>query len=315
MIEQFSTDVDLGLSSHPKTLPSKYFYNKKGDALFVEIMKLPEYYLTRAELDTFQNKTDQLIDAFKINKNSYFELIELGSGDGLKTKSLLQHLDEQKYKFDYFPIDISVNALNLLQQNLKLELPDVSVQTKQGDYFEVLSQFKNNKYPKVVLFLGSSIGNMTDETAADFIYNLGANLSVGDKLLLGVDLIKAKEIVLPAYDDAQGVTAAFNLNLLVRINNELGGDFVVENFNHKPEYSEEEGIAKSFIVSNSNQKVKIKALNKTYEFAKNEKIHTEISRKYNDEIIKKIIAKTDFSITRKITDSKNYFANYILERK
>ena len=222
MIEQFSNDVDLGLSSHPKTLPSKYFYNKKGDALFVEIMKLPEYYLTRAELDTFQNQTDKLIEAFKINKSTYFEFIELGCGDGLKTKTLLQHLDEQNFKFGYFPIDISGNALSLLEQKLKMELPDVDVQTKQGDYFEVLSQFKNNKKPKVVLFLGSNIGNMSDELAAEFIYNLGENLSVGDKLLLGVDLIKAKEIVLPAYDDAQGVTATFNLNLLVRINNELG---------------------------------------------------------------------------------------------
>lgn len=315
MNNQFSKDVDLGLSATPKKLSSKYFYNKKGDALFVEIMKLPEYYLTNAELDIFQNKTDELIDSLQINTDTYFELIELGSGDGLKTKNLLRHLDEQKFKFNYFPIDISKNALDQLEQKLKIELPNISVQTKQGDYFKILSQFKNSSQPKVILFLGSNIGNMTDDLAAQFIYDLGANLCVGDKLLLGVDLIKSKDIVLPAYDDAQGITAAFNLNLLHRINQELGGNFVVENFKHQPEYNEEEGFAKSFIVSRKHQKVRIEALDKTFEFSEEEKIQTEISRKYNDEIIKKIIAKTDFSIANKILDSKNYFANYILERK
>lgn len=314
MIEIFKKEVEQGLEANPKTLPSKYFYNKKGDALFVQIMNLPEYYLTRCELDIFQNKTQYLIDAFDIQPNTYFELIELGAGDGLKTKELLRSLDKQKYDFDYFPIDISTNALDLLEEGINESLPNVSVKAMQGDYFEVLDSLKKSKQPKIILFLGSNIGNMTDDLAAKFIYKLGANLQKGDKLVLGVDLIKSKEIVLPAYNDEKGITADFNLNLLERINRELGGNFMLDNFRHLPEYDENTGIAKSFIMSTSDQKVEIKAIGKTYEFANGEKVQTEISRKYNDNLIDEIIANTDFRIDSKIMDCKGYFADYILSR-
>lgn len=314
MTETFKNDVEKGLNANPKTLPSKYFYDKKGDALFAEIMKLPEYYLTRCELDIFQNKTQQLIDALQLSPDTYFELIELGTGDGLKTKELLQLLDAQNFRFDYFPIDISINALKLLKDALNTELPNVSVRTQQGDYFKIMASLKKNRLPKIVLFLGSNIGNMSDELATQFIYNLGTNIQAGDKLLLGADLIKSKEIVLPAYNDSKGITAKFNLNLLERINQELGGSFELNNFKHQPEYNEEEGIAKSYLLSTIHQKVEIKVMDKTFEFTKGEKIHTEISRKYNDAIIEKIIANTDFTIINKIMDSKEYFADYILER-
>jgi dimethylhistidine N-methyltransferase len=312
--ETFRNDVKKGLLSNPKKLSSKYFYDKKGDALFVEIMNLPEYYLTRSELDIFKNKTKKLIDSFTIKADSYFELIELGAGDGLKTKELLKSLVKQNYHFDYLPIDISSNALSNLKQDLNTEIPNLSVKTQQGDYFEVLDSLKKSKHPKIILFLGSNIGNMTDEQAAQFIYKLGVNLNPDDKLLLGVDLIKSKEIILPAYDDSKGITAAFNLNLLDRINHELGGDFNLNQFKHQPEYVEKEGIAKSYIVSKINQTVTIKAIDTSFNFIKGEKIHTEISRKYNDELIEQIIANTDFSIDSKIMDSKAYFADYILTR-
>lgn len=312
MLNTFKSDVKQGLEANPKTLSSKYFYNEVGDALFVEIMNLPEYYLTRSELDIFQNKTEDLINALQLNPESYFELIELGAGDGLKTKKLLNVLDSKNFKFDYFPIDISGNALNLLEKDLKKVLPNVSVKTKQGDYFKVLASLKNSNKPKVILFLGSNIGNMNDVVAAEFIYNLGANLKPGDKLLLGVDLIKSTDIVLPAYNDNKGITAKFNLNLLKRINEELGANFNIDNFKHEPEYNENDGIAKSFITSTINQTVEVKAIGTAYKFAKGEKIHTEISRKYNDALIKKIIANTDFTLETKILDSKGYFADYML---
>ncbi|MBU2020075.1 MAG: L-histidine N(alpha)-methyltransferase [Bacteroidetes bacterium] len=313
-METFKNDVDSGLSSNPKSLSSKYFYDKKGDALFAEIMNLPEYYLTRCELDIFQNKTGELIEAFGVNSETYFELIELGAGDGTKTKELLRALAAQNYSFDYFPIDISSNVLEVLEKDLMKELPTVSVQTKQGDYFDVLASLKTSNKPKVILFLGSNIGNMNDDLAADFLHNLGANLSSGDKLLLGVDIIKPQEIVLPAYDDSKGVTAKFNLNLLERINNELGANFDLDNFQHQAEYNQDEGIAKSFIVSTEEQIVSIEATGKSYHFGKGEKIHTEISRKYNDELIEKITANSQFMQHQKIVDSKSYFADYILIR-
>lgn len=314
MSEQFKIDIETGLSDSPKTLSSKYFYDEIGDALFVKIMHLPEYYLTRAELDIFKNKSNQIIDAFKIDKDTYFELIELGAGDGLKTRELLQRLLNQGYNFGYVPIDISQNALDQLEVSLKNDLPALSVKKQQGDYFEILADLKTSNHPKVILFLGSNIGNMNDEIAGQFIYELGANLSANDKLLIGVDLIKDESIVLPAYNDSQGITQAFNLNLLNRINNELGGNFDIEQFSHQPEYSESDGIAKSFLVSLKRQDVYIEALGQTYEFQKDEKIATEISRKYNDEIINGLIDKTDFKINEKLMDEKEYFANYIFTK-
>lgn len=314
MIEQFKKEVNKGLSGNPKSLPSKYFYDIKGDDLFVQIMNLPEYYVTRAELDIFTNQTQNIIDALQLNPDVYFELIELGAGDGLKTKELLKLLDQQNYNFDYLPVDISQNALNNLENAIHKELPSVSIKTQQGDYFQVLESLKASHNPKVVLFLGSNIGNMSDDIAGRFIYELGANLSANDKLFLGVDLIKLETIVLPAYNDSKGITRDFNLNLLHRINRELDADFNIRKFSHQPEYAEKEGIAKSFLVSDIKQEVYIKAINKTYSFEKGEKIATEISRKYNDEIIRKIINRTDFSITEKLTDSKNYFSNYVLNR-
>ncbi|PCI31565.1 MAG: L-histidine N(alpha)-methyltransferase [Flavobacteriaceae bacterium] len=314
MIEQFKKEVDTGLSIPKKTLPSKYFYDKKGGALFVEIMHSKEYYLTRAELEIFTNQTQNIIDALELKRDTYFELIELGAGDGLKTKQLLKELSKQNYTFDYIPIDISQNALDDLEQTLTKEITTLSINKKQGDYFDVLESIKGNKHPKVILFLGSNMGNMSDKIASKFITNLSHNLNPNDKLFLGVDLIKPKEIVLPAYNDSKGITKAFNLNLLERINKELGGNFVVNNFGHQPEYSEKEGVCKSYLVSYIEQKVFIQALNKTFHFEKGEKILTEISRKYNDAIIQKIIDKSYFKVVNKLTDTNNYFANISLTR-
>jgi len=314
MNEQFKIEVEDGLSQSPKSLPSKYFYDKIGDALFVEIMHLSEYYLTRAELEIFKNKSNEIIDNLQVEKDKYFELIELGAGDGLKTKELLKSLLSRGFNFDYFPIDISQNALDKLEDSLKSDLPTLGIKKQQGDYFEILASLKKSKHPKVILFLGSNIGNMSDEVAAQFIYELGSNLTTNDKLLLGVDLKKDASIVLPAYNDSKGITRAFNLNLLNRINKELGGNFDIEQFDHQPAYSETEGIARSFLMSLKKQEIYVEALHKSFEFQKGEKIATEISRKYDDEIIERLIKKTDFKIVKKLTDRRNYFANYIFTR-
>ncbi len=314
MLEQFEKDIDQGLSDFPKTLPSKYFYDKKGDELFVQIMNMPEYYLTRAEHEIFKTQCQEIIEGLELDPNQFFELIELGAGDGTKTKELLEVLHKSDYKFEYFPIDISQNALDQLEQELCKELPAVSVKKKQGDYFAMLESLRETNHPKVVFFLGSNIGNMSDQQASEFIYKIGANLRPDDKLFLGVDLIKSANIVLPAYDDPAGITKAFNLNLLSRINNELDGNFNINTFLHQAKYTEKDGIAKSYLVSTKEQTVTLNGSGKMYHFTKGEKIHTEISRKYNDEIINTIIHDTDFQITNKMTDSNDYFADYILKR-
>lgn len=314
-MEQFKKDVFLGLSSNPKRLPSKYFYDSIGDDLFVQIMNMPEYYLTRAEHEIFRTKTAEIANELGLKKDHYFELIELGAGDGTKTKELLSFLILGNYHFDYLPVDISQNALNGLEESLKLEFPSLSVQPKQGDYFEVLESLKSSDQPKVVLFLGSNIGNMMDDRAMLFLSQLSESLQVEDRVLIGVDLIKSADVVLPAYNDAQGITREFNLNLLTRINRELGANFTISDFSHCPEYTEEEGIARSFLQSDIAQTVRLEALNREFHFEAGEKIHTEISRKYNDNILKHIIADSRFKIHGKLTDSMKYFADYVLVRQ
>ncbi len=313
MLNQFKKEVLDGLSKTPqKSLPPKYFYDKKGDDLFVQIMALPEYYLTRSEMEIFQEKTEDIISALSLNKENKYSLIELGAGDGTKTVHLLKALVNKNINFEYFPVDISQNALDGIKSYLRTEVPTLIVKPNHNDYFKALENLKQDGTIKIILFLGSNIGNLVDELATEFIYQLGSNLFKGDKIILGVDLKKPKAIVLPAYNDSKGVTAEFNLNLLDRINKELGANFNRAQFEHAPTYDEHIGIAKSYIKSKIKQSVIIDGIE--FYFEKDELIHTEVSRKYDDQVLKQILSKTDIRWENKITDSKQFFANYILEK-
>ncbi|QOW11118.1 L-histidine N(alpha)-methyltransferase [Kaistella flava (ex Peng et al. 2021)] len=317
MIENstFLKDVNEGLSHHPKYLSSHYFYDKAGDELFQKIMEMPEYYLTNSELEIFKKQSEALIQSFDINPNEEFELIELGAGDGKKTKYLLKALLDRKFRFKYIPVDISQNTLSVITDKMENLFPDLQIDSRQGDYFQVLDELFISTKPKVILFIGSSLGNMQDEIAKGFLNKISKHLKQNEKLLLGVDLIKSEEIVLPAYHDSAGITRDFNFNLLHRINRELGADFKVEHFEHAPEYTETEGIAKSYLKSTKKQAVYIKELARSFEFDENELIHTEISRKYNDEILNNLLEGSQLEIKDKFLDSKEYFADYILEKK
>jgi L-histidine N-alpha-methyltransferase len=312
-LHQFKVDVSDGLNSDPRKLPSKYFYDEIGDDLFVQIMGLPEYYLTRAELEIFQTKTDELIDSFQLKPNEKFELIELGAGDGTKTYHLLDRLLERDFDFTYMPVDISQNALEGLENSMQNKLPSLAVEPEQGDYFRVLNSI-DSPLKKVILFLGSNIGNLLDQEASRFIKGLSQNMNTGDILLLGTDLIKPEDIVLPAYNDEQGITAKFNLNLLNRINNELNANFDLNHWSHAPYYDEEEGIAKSYLRSDKDQEVYIQGIGQDFFFEEGELIHTEISRKYNDQIINDIIHDSKLAIAKKVLDDKRFFADYILTK-
>ena len=262
IVEQFKQDVLFGLSQNPKHIPSKYFYDKKGDELFVRIMNMPEYYLTRAEMEIFQEQSRDIISSFDIRKGEEIEVVELGAGDGTKTIHILFELIRSRVTFKYVPIDISSNALTGLEHRMKEEIPELEITSLHGDYFQMLSDLKKSPNRKIILFLGSNIGNMSDEQAKLFIASLSRNLNKGDKIVLGVDLIKAKEVVLPAYNDAAGITRDFNLNLLERMNRELDADFDLSAFVHDPEYHESEGIAKSFLKSTKQQVVTIRSIGK-----------------------------------------------------
>lgn len=314
MIEQFRQDVEKGLSARQKSLPSRYFYDARGDKLFQQIMAMPEYYVTAVEDEIFQKKTSQLIKAMDVRPEYYFEIIELGAGDGTKSKKLLKHLVEQGHHFTYQPVDISQHILDQLESTLKREIPGLITHTTQAQYFDALADMKDSPHKIIVMFLGSNIGNLSDDEAANFIYQLGANLKPDDLLLLGVDLKKSREIVLPAYNDTAGITASFNLNLLTRINRELEANFNLANFQHQPEYDEEQGIAYSYLVSTTDQSVLIKSLGKSFRFRAGERIHTEISRKYDDATLEKIISGSNFTLCERITDTNGWFADYILKR-
>tara|TARA_B110000211_G_C14088057_1_gene557581 strand:+ start:2467 stop:3426 length:960 start_codon:yes stop_codon:yes gene_type:complete len=304
-------DIAEGLFQSEKVIPSRFFYDDKGDVLFTKIMDLPEYYLTRSETEIFEGFKAQILNNITSNTSKKIELIELGAGDGAKTRILLKYLLKEGVEFTYVPIDISRNALDLLLDNLS-DLEGLDIQEQCGDYFKLLNDLKANEAQKFVLFLGSNLGNMDDVAASGFLKELAASLKQDDQLLLGVDLTKDESIVLPAYNDKQGITSAFNLNLLTRMNRELEADFDVNKFSHNPEYWKE-GKAVSFLVSNEAQTVFIKSLNEVVTFEKGEKIRTEISRKYNDDILLKILNGTGFQIKDKFSDEKEYFTDYLLK--
>lgn len=312
-ISRFAQDVDEGLSALPKQLSSKYFYDATGDELFVQIMAMPEYYLTRCEHEIFATKSPQLAQALGLNGKAFVELVELGAGDGTKTQELLGHLLKAEQAFAYVPIDISQHALDGLKSRLTQELPGLQVKPRQGEYFEALASLKT-PHQKAVLFLGSNLGNLLDDRAAAFLHELARVLNTGDKVLLGLDLIKDSSIVLPAYNDAAGITSRFNLNLLTRMNKELGADFDLNNWCHFPAYSAQSGVATSSIQSTEDQVIHVDSLKKEFKFVKGECIHTEVSRKYSAEVLSQLIEGSGLVLSETITDSKGWFADFVLTR-
>lgn len=314
MKDQFKADVLAGLCAVPKHLSSMYFYDQVGDKLFQRIMAMPEYYLTDCEMEIFSEQTDDIINAFGFDKDTAFDIIELGAGDGTKTLHLLRHLIEQGHIFNYLPVDISDNALSIIKQKLNTKLPTLSIETMQGEYFSVLEKRMTTPNPKVVLFIGSNLGNFEDGQAHEFIKSIAAHLKPGDKLLLGLDQIKSVDIVLPAYNDAAGITKAFNLNLLTRINRELGSNFDIAQFTHQPEYNESTGYTKSYLKSLKDQRVYIDALDKEFSFGAGERIQTETSRKYNQDLVLELVSNSGFELTQQFTDRREYFVDYLLTR-
>lgn len=311
MNKKFAQEVDAGLSAEPKKLPSKYFYDEKGDELFVEIMNSPEYYLTDCEMQIFKERTDDLVRLLAFD--TPFELIELGAGDGTKTIHLLKALNDT-HTFKYCPIDISQHALDELKKFVNSEISDLDVLPLQGDYFAALDKLEKNSTPRVMLFLGSNLGNMTDADARSFLQRLSESMQNGDRLLLGVDLKKDPDIILPAYDDSEGVTRAFNLNLLRRINRELDANFDVEAFEHAPLYDPVKGEARSYLVSLKAQEVYIKAIDRIVHFDEGEKIHTETSKKYDLDSIKRLTSEYGLNYIEQILDERCYFTDVILRK-
>ncbi|MFD1604479.1 L-histidine N(alpha)-methyltransferase [Flavobacterium artemisiae] len=301
----FMEDVLAGLNRSPKHLESKYFYDQLGDRLFQQIMAMPEYYLTRCEMDIFENKTAEIAQGIR-SADTPFDLIELGAGDASKSVHLLQYLQEQGTDFRYMPIDISGNILSELKQKLIRDLPDLNVECLEGEYFDMLykaSQLSSRR--KVILFLGSNIGNMELEDAYRFCFELRKNLNKGDVVMIGFDLKKEPNTILNAYNDPKGVTASFNLNLLERINRELDADFVVDQFEHYETYDPLSGACRSYLISLKEQQATVG--NQVFHFSENEPVYMEVSQKFSLEDSRKMASQSGFEPHKSIMDSRGWF--------
>lgn len=315
MNKQFAQDVERGLSASPKRLSSKYFYDETGDRLFQEIMNLPEYYLSRAEYEIMEMNKEQLLRHFSGSAEA-FNLLEFGAGDGFKTKILLRFFTEKEIPFRYVPVDISGNVLRQLKTALEEELPGLEVEPVEDDYFRALKKIKETtRRRNVVLFMGSNIGNFTEEETIGFLGELYKNLNRGDLLLIGFDLKKDPDQVRLAYNDPAGITRAFNMNLLRRINEELGGQFNPDSFKHYPMYNPASGEARSFIMSRKKQEVFIQELGRSFSFDAWEAIHVEISRKYDVAAVEEYARKTGFAVVEHFFDCKHYFLDSLWQKK
>lgn len=306
---KFESEIIKGLKDNPKHLLSKYFYDQKGDVLFQQIMNMPEYYLTGCEMEIFSRKSHELAEAFKAF-DAPFDLVELGAGDATKSSHLLKYLVNRKADFTYMPIDISGNIISLLQERLSEEIPDLDLIGLNGEYFEMLDKASSiSSRRKVILFLGGNIGNMEVEEAHEFCRELRKKLSPGDMLLIGFDLKKDPDTILSAYNDEAGITAAFNLNLLERINHEIYGNFDIGKFKHYQTYDPLSGACRSYLISLEEQQVRIG--NELIDFKENEAVYMEISQKYALEETDVMAVKNGFKPLKHIQDSKGWFIDAI----
>jgi len=302
----FFHDIWRGLNSSPKYLESKYFYDETGDAIFQEIMRCPEYYLTNCELDIFSAKSNEICSAILSHLRD-FDVVEMGAGDATKSIYLLQALLRHEADFTYYPIDISENIIKHLTKALPAALPGLKLHGLNGDYFDMLEEVKDiSSRNKVVLFLGSSIGNIPMEETVDFLKALKSHLLPGDILITGFDLKKDASIVLPAYNDKDGITRRFNLNLLQRINDTLDADFDLTSFEHRPVYNEQTGACKSYLVSTKSQRIRIGEVGWIH-FKANEPIYMEVSQKYAAAQTDDFALEAGFTPVHHFYDSKRWF--------
>ncbi len=308
-VETFYNDVIKGLSGTPKRLNSMYFYDAVGDKIFQELMACPEYYPTSCEMEIFSTKTAALAQTIMTDGNG-FDLIELGAGDATKSTYLLKYLVNQQADFTYLPIDISANVINYLNVKLPLTIPGLKITGLNGEYFDMLKKAASlSNRRKVVLFMGSNIGNMPVAEANQFCKTLREHLNPGDMALIGFDLKKSPKTILAAYNDSEGITKRFNLNLLLRINRELGGNFDVSQFDHYATYDPETGACKSYLISLKDQIVTIDK--ETIRFVKDEYIYMEISQKFTIMQTDQMAANTGFRPVDRFFDIKKWFVDAV----
>ncbi len=305
----FAYDVLAGLLKQPKALSSKYFYDARGSQLFEQIMQLQEYYPTRCEAEIFETHKETLLE---ICRKDYYHIVDLGAGDAAKTRILIDYFYTYNLDFEYIPVDISTYAVEELTVSLRKTYPGLQTRSVAADYLSALSWIREHvPGKKLVLFLGSNIGNFTVEECRLFLANIWQLLDEDDRLLIGFDLKKHAEIIRNAYNDKSGVTAAFNMNLLNRINKELGGNFDLDNFEFYASYDPVSGFVKSYVISLKEQNVYIEYLNRSFHFEAWETIHMENSRKFSLLEIKELALSGGYHVETHLFDKQQYFTDYI----
>jgi dimethylhistidine N-methyltransferase len=283
---EFARDVAAGLSAEPKRLHCRYFYDAEGSLLFDAICATPEYYLTRAEAEILAARAGSLAARLPDGVT----LVELGSGSARKTRILIEALLRRRGRLRYVPIDISREMLESASRALVAEHPGLEVIAVEAEYQEGVRLLAGDGGPRLLLWLGSNVGNFDRPDAAAFLARLRAVMTPDDRLLLGVDLRKERDVLERAYDDARGVTARFNLNLLVRINRELGGGFALDGFRHRAVWNAALGRIDMYLDSLRPQRVRVEALGREFAFADGEAVHTESSYKYSPEELGQLAA-------------------------
>jgi len=305
--EQMASAVSEGLSSMPKWLPAWLFYDAAGSQLFNQITELPEYYLTRTERSIFLDFSDEIID--KAANGDALRIVELGAGSADKTRLLLSAAVDRQDTVIYEPVDVSASALEEAQERIEREISGVLVMPRVEDYTQGLElDTIAIGERRLVLYIGSSIGNFEPDEALHLLRNVRAALTPDDSILLGVDLVKDRSTLLAAYDDAAGVTADFNLNILARLNRELGADFDLSSFAHRALWNPGKSRIEMHLASRRRQRVNISSLDLKIDFETGETIHTENSYKYKPGQVEATLTFAGFTPVRTWTDRESRFA-------
>jgi L-histidine Nalpha-methyltransferase len=306
-VPSFATEVEQGLTSQPKTLPSKLFYDAAGSALFEQITQLPEYYLTRTELSILEKHAPAMARA--VGRDS--TIVELGAGTAAKTCTLLRAFASRQMRVMYFPVDISWAALAEARDRVNQEAPQTSIRPVVADFSGGFGFMRDIPGAKLVLYLGSSIGNFDPDTAIDMLRSVRSELSKGDTLLLGTDLAKDPSILVPAYDDAQNVTARFNKNILRRLNQDLDADFDLDRFRHVARWNAAQSRMEMHLESLQPQTVNLRSLGLEVRLGNGERIHTENSYKYTPASVREMLRAAGFYLEKSWLDRKKWFALHL----
>jgi dimethylhistidine N-methyltransferase len=303
-------EVGRGLTARPKRLSPWLFYDERGSELFEAITELPEYYLTRTERDILAEHADAILGAIG---GSQLAILELGAGSAAKTRLLLEAAARRHGAVEYYPVDISASALEKASQRLAAQLPQVTVQPIVSDYTRNLAQLPGSGSRRLVLYIGSSVGNFEPQRAASLLRNLRRQLAPGDWLLLGVDHVKDRTTLLRAYNDGAGVTAEFNRNVLARINAELGANFRPRLFRHRALWNDRECRMEMHLESLVAQEISIRALDLTIRFRRGESVHTENSYKFTPDTVNALLTRGGFAARQSWTDARGWFGVYLAE--